>query len=276
MISKIFSNTEPSIPFGYVNENACGRKLGSVSVQSSYTKGKARHFVLTKLVLDRVAELTPKNKNLYNMIWTRESALCKLRKNHRAKKLKDVFHWTVILVQSLSSSLNVDTSRFLASIDGNRKHELMGRCGMPKKVLAVAILKCSPRSYAFLQSLFPLPSKRILHSLLNTIQKMSDKVRLCCLMFDEMSIRRLTVLEVLRTFGSHGWTSNIAHHALVFMFLGLHKNWKQPGALYLICRSTKCEMPVIFLRDVLDAFKMSGLLIVATVFDTDANNVKAL
>jgi len=67
------------------------------------------------------------------MIWTRESSLCKLRKKHRAKKLKDVFHWTVILIQSLSSSLNVDASRFLASIDGNRKHEPMGRCGMPKK-----------------------------------------------------------------------------------------------------------------------------------------------
>jgi hypothetical protein len=50
----------------------------------------------------------------------------------------------------------------LASIVRNSKHE-------PKaKVLAVCILKCSPRSKAFLWSLFPLPSRRTLQSLLNS------------------------------------------------------------------------------------------------------------
>jgi len=68
-----------------------------------------------------------------------------------------------------------------------------------KNVLAVSILKCSPRSYAFLRSLFPLLSRRILQFLLNTIQTMSDKVHVCCFMFDEMSVRRLTVMEALRT-----------------------------------------------------------------------------
>jgi hypothetical protein len=90
MTCKIFSNTEPSIPFWCVNENACSRELGSINFQSSSPYCKARHSVLTKLVLDRVTELTPRNKNLYNMIWTRESALCKLRKKHRAKKLNEV------------------------------------------------------------------------------------------------------------------------------------------------------------------------------------------
>ena len=57
-------STEPSIPFGWVNENACGRELGSVRLQSSSSKRKARHFVLTNLVLDRVADLTPSNEKL--------------------------------------------------------------------------------------------------------------------------------------------------------------------------------------------------------------------
>ena len=92
-----------------------------------------------------------------------------------------------------------------------------------KKVLAVSFLKRSPRSYTFLQSLFPLPSRRRLQSLLNTfqfgtginanvfsvlkdnVQIMSDKDCMCCLMFDEMSIRehlhfsQKTVLKALRT-----------------------------------------------------------------------------
>jgi len=114
MTSKLFSNTEPFIPFGCVNKNACGRQLGSISLQSSSSKHKARHFVLTKLVLDRVAELTPRNKKLYNMIQTRDSALCKLRKMYRAKKLNDMCMLdSNPLIQSLSFSLNVVTSRFL-------------------------------------------------------------------------------------------------------------------------------------------------------------------
>ena len=61
--SKTFSSTEPSIPHGCVNENACGGELGSVSLQSSSPKRKARQSILKKLDLDRVAELTPRKKN---------------------------------------------------------------------------------------------------------------------------------------------------------------------------------------------------------------------
>jgi len=86
-----------------------------------------------------------------------------------------------------------------------------------EKFLAVSILKCSPISYEFLQFLFPLPSKRPLHSLWNSVQfmmgtnahvfnifkdntqTMSDKFCICCLMFDEMSVRRLTVFVALMT-----------------------------------------------------------------------------
>jgi hypothetical protein len=90
MASKTYSSTEPSIPLGCVNKNACVGELGSVSLQSSYPGRKARHFVLKKLDLDRVAELSPRKKKLHNMIRTREIALCKLRKTYKAKQLKEV------------------------------------------------------------------------------------------------------------------------------------------------------------------------------------------
>ena len=81
-------------------------------------------FCTKNFDLDRVAELTPRKKKLYYMIRTRESALCKLRKKYRAKKLKEVCQLdSNRLIQSLSSSLNVDTSRFLASIVRNSKQE---------------------------------------------------------------------------------------------------------------------------------------------------------
>jgi len=62
------------------------------------------------------------------MIQTRDCAICKLRKKHGARKLKDVCQLdSNPLIQSLLSSLNVDTSRYLASMVRNRKHELKGR-----------------------------------------------------------------------------------------------------------------------------------------------------
>jgi hypothetical protein len=85
MTSKTFSSTELSIPLGCVNENACGGELGSISLQNFSQKHKARHSVLKKLDLDRVAELTPRKKKLYNMIRTRESVFCKLRKMYRQR-----------------------------------------------------------------------------------------------------------------------------------------------------------------------------------------------
>ena len=76
-----------------------------------------------------------------------------------------------------------------------------------EKILALSLLKRSPKSYVLLQTLFPLPSGCNIQSFLNTIhfrtginnhvfdalrhsvQKMSEKDRYCCLLFDEMSIR---------------------------------------------------------------------------------------
>jgi len=57
--SKTFSSTQPFIPRGCVNENACGGELGSVSLQSSSPKHKAWHSVVKKVDLDRVAEFEP-------------------------------------------------------------------------------------------------------------------------------------------------------------------------------------------------------------------------
>ena len=179
----------------------------------------------------------------------------------------------------------MDSSRFLASIVRNSKHEPEGRrWSYKEKVLAVSILKRIPRSYTFLRSLFPLPSRRSLQTLLNTVQfgtginahvfsvlkdnvqTMSDKDCMCCLMFEEMSdsicisIRRLTI-EGFEDLGRHGRTSNIANHALVFMLRGLHKRWKQPVAYYVTHGSTKGDMLVDFLMEVLDACHIAGLVV---------------
>ena len=130
----------------------------------------------------------------------------------------------------------------------------------------------------FFDPLFPLPSRRTLQSLLNTVQfrtsinahmfsilkdnvqTMPDKDFMCCHMLDKMSIRehlhfnqKIDCIEGFKDLGSHGRTSNIANHALVLMICHLRKMWKQPVAFCLIHRSTKGEMLVNFLMEVLDA-----------------------
>jgi hypothetical protein len=101
-------------------------------------------------------------------------------------------------------------------------------------------------------------------------------------MFDEMTIRehlhfnqKIDCTEGFEDLGRHGRTSNITNHALVFMLRGLHKRWKQPVAYYLTRRSSKAEMLVNFLKEVLDACHKVGLVVVATVFEMAASKVKA-
>lgn len=156
----------------------------SIGLQSFSPNRQVRYSVLNDLNFDRIAELTPGKSKLTNMMWTKESTLCKFRKKYRLNKLTEVCQLdSNALVQSLSSALNLDTSGFLASIIRSR-------------------VFC-------LWSLFPLPLRRTLKSLSSTVQlrtsiyshthvlsiiedivlTMSDKYCMYCLMFNEMSIR---------------------------------------------------------------------------------------
>jgi len=130
--------------------------------------------------------------------------------------------------------------------------------------------------WPFLQSLFPLPfrqnltvlntvcfrtgvSANVFSTLRCTLQIMSDEDHLCCLTFDEMSIRgnlhfnqKFGCIEGFKDLESQGRTSNIANHALVFKLHGLCKKWKQAIAYCLIHTSRKGEMLVNFLMEVFD------------------------
>jgi len=298
-----FSKEDTSFPFVSANESASGEELGRVNLQSSSPKRKAQHAFIKGLGLDRVAKLTPRKKKLYCRIQTRESALCKLRKKYVTKKMKEVCQFDCnTLIQALSSSLTVLTSVFLASFFRNIRHKPKGsRWSIKEKVLALSLLKRSPKSYTFLHSLFPLTSRQSLQSFLNTVhfrtginahvfntlkhtlQTKADGDKVCCLMFDEMSIRqnfhfnqKFGCIDGFEDPGSQGRTSSIANHVLVSMLHGLRKRWKQPVAYYLIHGSTKGEMFVNFLMQVLDGCHNAGLEFVGTMCDMGANIVKAL
>ena len=112
------------------------------------------------------------------------------------------------LTEDISTSLNAEGIRLLKGIFRNSKCKPKGRrWNFEDKLLCLSLLKRSPKSYSFLRLLLPLPSRRTLQSILSTVhfaaginahvfgalqhslQKMSDRERYCCLLFDEMPIR---------------------------------------------------------------------------------------
>jgi hypothetical protein len=77
--------------------------------------------------------------------------------------------------------------------------------------------------------------------------------------------QKFDCIEGFEDLGRQGRTSKIANHALVFMVRGLCRNWKQPVAYYFSHGSTKAEMIVELLGDVLDTCQSAVLWVVASV-----------
>ena len=94
-------------------------------------------------------------------------------------------------------------------------------------------------------------------------------------MFDENVhfIQKFGYIEDTENLGSHGRRSNIANHALVLCSMVSVKKGEATRFYYLIQGSTKCEMLVNFLMEVIDACQNAGLEVVATVCDMGANKL---
>ena len=99
------------------------------------------------------------------------SALSKLRSKYRSKKLKDLSDVdSDPLMQEISNSFNAKAVRLLAAIVRISRCKPRGRrWNFEENILAVSLIKRSPKSYILLQTLFRLPSGCTLKSLLNTV-----------------------------------------------------------------------------------------------------------
>jgi hypothetical protein len=118
-----------------------------------------------------MSDLVPRKQKLYQRIWIKESALCKLRNKNTSRKLKDLCDVVCDpMMQEISNSLNAEAVRLLAAIIRNIRHKLRGRrWNFEENVLALSVLKRSPKSYVILQRLFLLPSGHAMQSLLNSV-----------------------------------------------------------------------------------------------------------
>jgi len=99
-----------------------------------------------------MSNLTPRKRKLYRRLRRKESGLCKLRKKYRSTKLKDLCDMdSDPLMQGISNSLNAEAVRLLAAIIRNSRHKPRGRrWNFEEKILALSLLKRSPKSYILL------------------------------------------------------------------------------------------------------------------------------
>ncbi|XP_076247801.1 uncharacterized protein LOC143187475 [Calliopsis andreniformis] len=169
-----------------------------------------------------------------------------------------------------------------------------------EKILALALLKQSSKSYRLLRMLCNLPSATTLKKMLRKIpiktgisqavmkhlrgqaDTMSAQEKLCVLMWDEMSLMPHVDYDVNedKIIGFEDWgtrrTSRFADHALVFMLRGLHSGWKMPISYNYCDSQTKAPQLIQCIKNVVKALKKTGIEVVATVCDQGSSNVAAI
>jgi hypothetical protein len=102
-------------------------EFGCFSDQNSSSKPTARRSLLRELNL-ALSDLTPRKRKLYQRIRRKESAICKLRRKYRSRKLKDLCDVdSDPLMQEISKSLNAEAVRLLAAVIRNSRRKLSGR-----------------------------------------------------------------------------------------------------------------------------------------------------
>lgn len=174
------------------------------------------------------------------------------------------------------------------------------RFSLEDKVLALSLMKQSPKAYKLLSRLFDLPSKKTLLNLLRDVPLkagLSDKInkslkiavanmtemhKTCIIMFDEMSLNaslqyNATTDEIdgFQDFDEDKRKPVFAEHALVFMARGVFKKWKQPVTYYLTGAGVSSAELVVLVKEVTHCLLSVGLNVIGTVCDQLSANSSA-
>ncbi|KAJ8706159.1 hypothetical protein PYW07_010936 [Mythimna separata] len=174
------------------------------------------------------------------------------------------------------------------------------RYTIEEKIMALSILKQSPKAYKLLEKMFVLPSKRSLQKLLSAftirpginkdilenlkklVLRMPEEKKLVNLLFDEVSLAPGLIYNAFSNeiigFEDDGTqkTGNIADHALVFMIKGIKSKTKQPICFTFVKSGTKKEKIKALLLLLIKEINNTGLTVVATVCDQCPANVAAI
>ncbi|XP_050559419.1 uncharacterized protein LOC126912240 isoform X6 [Spodoptera frugiperda] len=169
-----------------------------------------------------------------------------------------------------------------------------------EKVMALTILKQSPKAYELLKKMFVLPSKRCLQGLLHSFRmepginkeiledlkkvasRMSTENKLVNILFDEVSlapgVEYNAAIGKIIGFEDYGYTRNktLADHALVFMIKGIKSKCKQPICFTFCKGTTKAAELKNLLKCIIKEINATGLIVVATICDQATTNVRVV
>lgn len=251
----------------------------------------------------RVADLTPRKEKLYTVAKKMiKKVNCMTKKNVSFKQQLKFAKKFVITdsCNNLTEKLNKTTLDFIKTQVHIQKNSPKGRrYTLDDKILALSIYKTSPKGYRFLSSIFALPSKATLNTMLNRIPftpginvhieenlkyqatKLPNNNKKCALIFDEMSLSAGLKYDKKydMVFGIHkpeNQAAKFEDHVIVFMLRGIIKKWKQPYAYYFCTNTTKTSDLVNYLETVIKSVNKTGFEIVATICDQGGTNRAAI
>jgi hypothetical protein len=136
--ANLFSVEETSLSLSLDSTTASDGEFVCFSDKNSSSKPTAKRSLLRKFNF-AMSDLTPRKRKLYRIIRRKESALCKLRKKFRSRKLEDLCDVdSDPLLQEVSNFLNAEVVRLLAAIIRNSRHNVEGEeVEFSRKVLAL-------------------------------------------------------------------------------------------------------------------------------------------
>lgn len=185
-----------------------------------------------------------------------------------------------------------------------KKTILEGKWKVPNMISIFAICHRFPRMYRQLQNQLPLPKKKSVYVLLNSmpiepglnmdliqlLKKVSKDIRkedkYCVLLFDSIKLCKhldynifLDRIEGYEDFGpgkGMGRTSNFADSTLVFMIQGINMKIKQPLAYYFVDGIVPPQKLAKIIRNVINAVHQTDFTILTTVCSHSPSNIAAL
>ncbi|KAF6210867.1 hypothetical protein GE061_013978 [Apolygus lucorum] len=272
-------------------------------------KGKpASHgnSILSLIGETRYSSLTPRKQKLVQEVRKQRKSLGVIKKSLKSKSLrlqsleKNNLD-DIALVERFASSMSAPVANLVyAQVRNFKRKPRARRWTVAEKLIALSLYKRAPRSYRFLATMFTLPTPRTLVTLLNkvplkpgvnshvfdsiknAIDKCDDsRYAYCALLWDEMSIRENLeyipsddLIWGFEDLGDGKRSAKPAHHALVFMAVGLFYSWKQPLAYYFTPSNLGGVSLIEILRSVLSHCNSAGLIVRATICDGHSVNRK--
>ncbi|KAI4455615.1 thap domain-containing protein 9 [Holotrichia oblita] len=259
---------------------------------------RKRSSFLKTVGVTRKQQLTPKSRKLYHIATALQRTARRLDyENIDLKQRVELADNFIKSEEFMHTVVNDVAAKFIMSQIKLQKIKPRGRrFTLDDKLLALSIMKQSPKGYRFLQKVFALPARKTLNKLLhqvpfycgingsivNSLKRISSKLKdtdkLCTIIFDEMSLTAglsyNSNTDSIDGFEDCGLSKRpvFADHAMVFMARGICRKWKQPIAYYFSEGGMKSADLERNLKVVIEAVTSAGLNVVAVVGDQLSTN----